>query len=154
MSAVAPAVVDPTFQVEQVTPAELAKLKVGFAVRLINRDLVVDTLHSDEFNDHNQAVLDFLLSVQEGADTKLESSQCNIHGSRMRRQLRPQPALSRSAGEQPVINIKSFLKTEDGSPFYVVPVSSSSLFPNFKGPKPLGVTRAKNQKGKRFTSSA
>lgn len=108
---------------------------------------MVDSLHSDEFNDHNQAVLEFFLSVQESADKKLESSQCPVRGPHIHCRLRPQLALSTPAGVQPTINVKSLLKTEEGNPFFVAPVSSGSLFPQFKGPKPLGVTRAKNQKG-------
>lgn len=140
-------VIDLPSQLEDVTAAELAKLKVGFAVRLINRDLVVDTLHSDEFNDHNQAVLEFFLSVQEDANKKLDASQCPIHGTCFRQRLRSHSALSNHAGEQPVINVKSLLKIEDGNPFFVLPICSKRIFPHFKGPKPLGVTRAKNQKG-------
>jgi hypothetical protein len=45
------------------------------------------------------------------------------------------------------INIKPFLKNEEGNPFYLVPSKSDPLFPQFKGIKPLGVTRAKNQTG-------
>ena len=148
MSVGVPAVVDQPFQVEDVTPAELAKLKGRFAVRLINRELVLDALHSDELNDHNQAVLEFFLSVQEGADKKLESSQCPTHGPRIRCRLRPRPAFSNPAGVPPVIHVKLLLKMEDGNPFYVILVVSAPIFPHFKGLKPLGVTRAKNQKGK------
>jgi hypothetical protein len=45
------------------------------------------------------------------------------------------------------INIKPFLKIEEGNPFYVIPVVSEPLFPQFKGTRTRGVTRAKDQKG-------
>ncbi|KAF9642271.1 hypothetical protein BDM02DRAFT_3193571 [Thelephora ganbajun] len=108
---------------QDISPTEMAKAKAGFAVRLINRDLVVDTLLSDELNDHNQAVLEFFLTVQEDADKKLDST------------------LSNSAGEL-TINVKPFLKREDGNPFYVIPVVSAPLFPQFKGAKALGVVES------------
>jgi len=108
----------------------MGKVKAGFSVRLINRDLVVDTLLSDELNDHNQAVLEFLLSVQEDAEKKLDST------------------LSSASGERPTIAVKPWLKIEDGNPFYVLPVVSPPLFPQFRGIRPLGVTRARNQRGR------
>jgi hypothetical protein len=66
---------DPS-QVDKVTPTEMAKVKTGSAIRLINRELVVDTLLPDRLNDHNQAVLEFFMSIQEEADKKLDESRC------------------------------------------------------------------------------
>jgi len=40
-----------SFQVEDVSPTEMGKVKVGFSVRLINEDLLVGALLSDELND-------------------------------------------------------------------------------------------------------
>jgi hypothetical protein len=48
---------------------------------------------------------------------------------------------------KPVINKKPFLKIEDGNPFYVLPVISAPLFPQFKGPRTPGVVRAGRQQG-------
>ena len=56
-----------------ITPDEMAKAKVGFAIRFINRDLVVDTLLPNELNDHNQAAVEYFLTIQEKADERLES---------------------------------------------------------------------------------
>jgi len=133
MPVAVPPVVDQPFQVEDVTVTELAKLKVGFATRLINsEELVVDALHSGEFNTRNQAVLEFFLSIQEHTDKKLDSGQYPIHGPRIRCRLRPQSALSSHAGVRPVVNIKSLLKTEEGAPFFIIPVGSNKVFPHFK----------------------
>ena len=43
----------------------------------------------------------------------------------------------------------TFLKIKDSNPFYILPVVSAPLFPQFKGVRPLSVTRAKQQKGSR-----
>ena len=43
--------------------------------------------------------------------------------------------------------MKPFLELEDGNPFYVLPVISDPLFPQFKGPRTPGVMRTKRQKG-------
>jgi hypothetical protein len=116
----------------------------GFAIRLINRDLVVDTLLSDELNNHNQAMMEFLMAVQEDADEKLESEffTCTF----------PYPSVdiplaSVRRHRVSTVNVKPFLKVEEGNPFYVIPVVSEPLFPQFKGAKPRGVIRAKGQKG-------
>ena len=51
-------------------------------------------------------------------------------------------------GAKSVVNVKSFLKTEDGNPFYVLPVISEPLFPQFKGPKAsAGVVRTGSRQG-------
>jgi hypothetical protein len=94
-----------------ITPDEMKKVKVGFAICFINRDLVVDTMLSDELNDHNQAVLEFFLTVQEHADKRLES--CAVGCAK------------------PVVNQKPFLKLEDGNLCFALPVSSDRVYPQF-----------------------
>ena len=54
-----------------ITSDEMAKAKVGFAVRFINRDLVADVMLPDDLSDHNQASLEYFLTVQEAADARL-----------------------------------------------------------------------------------
>ena len=61
-----------------ITPDEMLKAKVGFSVRFINRDLVVDSTLSDELIDHNQAALEFFLTIQERADMRLASCEYNV----------------------------------------------------------------------------
>ena len=68
---------DPSLQMPDITPDEMAKAKVGFPIRLINPDLVVDVLLPKELNDHNQAVLEFFLTVQQKADERLGSCEYN-----------------------------------------------------------------------------
>ena len=136
-----------SFQIHDVSATDMAKVKTGFCVRLINRELVVDTLLSDELSDHNQAVLEFLLSIQEDADKQLDASKCIVRASLFCYWLKSLLANSNSPAGQPSVNVRPFLKIEDGNPFYVLPVVSAPLFPQFKGVRPLGVTRAKQQKG-------
>lgn len=133
-------------QVEDISPVKMAKVKAGFAVRLINRELVVDALLSDELIDHNQAALEFFMAIQEDADRTLDSSEYLTHASPSDCWLKVTLALSGSAGGL-TVRIRPFIKVEDGNPFYVVPVVSEPLFPQFKGGRPIGVMRAKGQKG-------
>jgi hypothetical protein len=51
--------------------SEMAKAKVGFAIRFINRDLVADVMLPDKLCDHNQAALEYFLTIQEAADERL-----------------------------------------------------------------------------------
>ena len=53
-------------------------------------------------------------------------------------------------GEEAVelrVSVKPFVKHPPNLPFFVVPVISSVLFPQFKSPKSPGVLRAKGRKG-------
>ena len=50
----------------------MAKVKAGFAICLINKDLIVSTLLPEALNDHNQVALEFFMSVQEDAGMKLD----------------------------------------------------------------------------------
>lgn len=52
-----------------------------------------------------------------------------------------------AGGIKPAVNVKSFLKVEEGNPFYVLPVISEPLFPQFKGPRSPGVIRVGHQQG-------
>lgn len=54
-------------------------------------------------------------------------------------------------GAEDNTKIMPFIKLEEGNPFYVLPVISEPLFPQFKGPKSPGFTRAKCQRGTRST---
>ena len=59
------------FQMPGISSDEMAKAKVGFAVRFTNRDFVVDTLLPDILSAHNQAVIEYFLTVREKADARL-----------------------------------------------------------------------------------
>jgi len=48
---------------------------------------------------------------------------------------------------------RSLLKFEEGNPFYVLPVSSDQVFPQFKGPRNPGVVRVGCQQGVCLTAS-
>lgn len=78
---------DALLQMPDITPDEMAKAKVGFAVRFINRELTADALLPDALNDHNQAALEFFLTVQEAADERLGSCKYNVYGSSLCRWL-------------------------------------------------------------------
>jgi hypothetical protein len=58
-----------------VTAEEMAKAKIGFAIRLFNRDLPEDESLAEELFEHNQALLEFFLSVQEEADERMGSGK-------------------------------------------------------------------------------
>jgi len=70
---------DPLIQLPDITAEEMAKAKVGFAIRFINKRLVVDALLPDELKEHNQAALEFFLTVQQKADERLGPCEYNIH---------------------------------------------------------------------------
>ena len=53
----------------------------------------------------------------------------------------------------PAVNQRAFLKLEDINPFYVLPVTSGPLFPQFKGPRNPGVVRVGRQQGMWFAVS-
>ncbi|KAF9782851.1 hypothetical protein BJ322DRAFT_178294 [Thelephora terrestris] len=118
--------------VPEVTTDEMGKAKAGFAVRLTNPDLVADVLSPQELHTHNQAVIEYFLTVQEAAEARLAAMD----------------GRGGTGPDKPNVNVKSFLKVEDGNPFYVLPVISEPLFPQFKGPSTPGVTRNKRQLGK------
>ena len=48
---------------------------------------------------------------------------------------------------RPAVNQKPFLKLEEVNPLYVLPVTSSPLFPQLRGPRSPGVMRAGRQYG-------
>lgn len=54
-----------------ITTDEMAKAKVGFAIRFINRELVADVNLPDALNDHNQAGMQMLLDLQHYANERL-----------------------------------------------------------------------------------
>lgn len=62
-------------QLPVVTPEEMAKAKIGFAIRLFNRDLPEDESLPEGLFEHNQALLEFFLSVQEEADERMSSGK-------------------------------------------------------------------------------
>ena len=53
----------------------MAKVKAGFCVRFINRDLVADALLPGALDDHNHVALDFFLDIQEDEDENLDASK-------------------------------------------------------------------------------
>ena len=126
----------------------MAKVKAGFCVRLINREIVADALLPDTLDDHNRAVLDFFVAIQEDANEKLDASKhlC-LYTPPYCQLIVSSAVLSKSVSK---VEARPFLKLEGGNPFYGAPVSSPPLFPQFKGIKPLGVTRdtIRNQTGK------
>ena len=58
-------------QMPDITTNEMAKAKVGFAIRFINPNLVADVMLPRQLYNHNQAALEYFLTVQEAADEKL-----------------------------------------------------------------------------------
>jgi hypothetical protein len=133
----------------EVTAEEMAKAKVGFAVRFINPHLVADVMLPDDLQVHNQAVIEFFLTVQEEAEVRLGklivfSSLSIWTDTRLLATIdKPTPMGAAKTN----VNVKSFLKVEDGNPFYVLPVISEPLFPQFRGPRTPGVTRSERQRG-------
>ena len=71
-------VLDALLQLPDITPDEMSKAKVGFAIRFINRDLAVDHMLSDELDEHNQAALEFFLAIQEAADARMVTCECDM----------------------------------------------------------------------------
>ena len=57
-----------------IVTSEMAKVKVGFAIRFGNKDLPEDALLPKKFFEHNQATFEFFLSIQEAADRRMELS--------------------------------------------------------------------------------
>ena len=57
-----------------IVASEMAKAKVGFAIRFGNKDLPEDALLPEKFFEHNQAAFEFFLSIQEAADRRMELS--------------------------------------------------------------------------------
>ena len=53
----------------------MAKAKIGFAIRLFNRDLPEDASLPEGLFEHNQALLDFFLTIQEEADERMGSGK-------------------------------------------------------------------------------
>ena len=68
-----------TTQMPEITTDEMAKAKVGFAIRFINRELVADELLPDKLRDHNQAALEYFLTIQEAADQRLSEYHARIY---------------------------------------------------------------------------
>lgn len=62
-------------QLPVVTAEEMAKAKIGFAIRLFNRDLPEDESLPDKLFEHNQALLEFFMTVQEEADERMDSGR-------------------------------------------------------------------------------
>ena len=56
----------------------MAKAKVGFAIRFVNKDLPEDAFLPEEFFEHNQATFEFFLSIQEAADKCMELSGISL----------------------------------------------------------------------------
>jgi hypothetical protein len=131
----------------EITPEEMGKAKVGFAIRFINRALVADVMMPDALNDHNQAALEYFLTIQEQASAKLGKYCVRCHSLPRRNNVFAaaidKPTSARNT--KSIVNVRSFLKFEEGNPFYVLPVISEPLFPQFKGPRTPGVVRTERQ---------
>ena len=131
----------------EVTTDEMGKVKAGFAVCTVNPELVADTLLPDALHTHNQAALEYFLTIQEQADARL--GKClmlfSLHCSLVDVYVDGMGHPAGSAKQQ--VKLLSFLKVEEGNPFYVLPVVSEPLFPQFKGPKTPGVVRTQRQRG-------
>ena len=135
----------------EITADEMAKAKVGFALHFINRNLVMDVMASDELADHNQASLEWFLVTQEKADERLgKFGLCGSPPSTVHSHILANDSSGIGGSANPVVNVKPFLKVEEGNPFYVLPVVGEPLFPQFKGPRTPGVIRAKRQRGMPF----
>jgi hypothetical protein len=117
-----------------VTAEEMAKAKIGFAIRLFNRDLPEDGSLPEELFEHNQALLEFFLTVQEEADERMSTGGSNGEGEEV---IKPH-----------VVSVRPFVKHPPNHPFFVIPVIGSVLFPQFKGLKSPGVLRPKGHKGR------
>jgi hypothetical protein len=63
----------------EINADEMAKAKVGFALRFVNHDLVVDATVPDQLTAHNQASLGWFFVAQETADERL--GELNSHSS-------------------------------------------------------------------------
>jgi len=68
MSVVVISYYSPTAQMPDITTDKMAKAKVGFAIWFINQNLVM--LPHQLYN-HNQAALEYILTMQEAVDEKL-----------------------------------------------------------------------------------
>ena len=146
---------DALLQLSVVTAEEMVKAKIGFAIRLFNRDLPEDGSLPEELFEHNQALLEFFLSVQEEADEHMGSGKspvfplavhcdanlCLIGGSN---------GEGEEAVKPHVVSVKPFVKLPPNHSFFVVPVIGTVLFPQFKGSKSPGVLRSKGRKGAFF----
>ena len=131
-------------QMSDVTADDMAKVKAGFAIRTVNDELVADVMVPDELKHHAKATVEFFLSVQEASDQKL--GEYHTHSISFVLHINAHPGIS-SSPSGPFLQIKPFLKVENRNPFYVIPVISEPLFPQFKGPSTPGFTRSKRQRG-------
>jgi len=144
-----PHITDAQFQKPHLEMFDLARAKIGFAIRCVTRSLSGDSLLPDEVFEHNQAVLDYLHTVREASDMHMDGSE-SPPSPKTHRQSLSDMCLTDSAEPNPAV--KPFVKKENGCPFFIIPVSSSLLFPQFKGTRSPGVLRTKGQKGRRFAS--
>ena len=141
-------VTDLLSQAKEIDINEMAKLKLGFSIRLINDDLTADAGLPTELAEHHQAMISFFWAIEEAADVRMKNSGC-ICTSPLP-QLADHVHLARQSGKG--FDKKGFAKLEDGASFYTIPVSSAPLFPQFKGAKgkAVSVIRPKNQTGRYF----
>ncbi|KAF9782686.1 hypothetical protein BJ322DRAFT_166115 [Thelephora terrestris] len=117
----------------EIVASEMAKAKVGFAIRFVHKDLPEDALLPEELFEHDQAAFEFFLSVQEAADRRMELSAANNENNN---------------NIKPVLSVKPFIKQEKNLRFYIIPILSSAIFPQFRGAKQPGVLRVKGQRGR------
>ena len=60
-----------------ITTDKMVKAKSGFAVQFINWNLVADVMLPDQLYNHNQAALEYFLTMQEAMDQQL--SKHDVH---------------------------------------------------------------------------
>ena len=117
---------------------------MGFAVRLLTRSLPEDESLPNELFEHHQATVEYLHTVQEAADRYMDGGEF-LSFLRTACQSLSDTCPTESAERNPAV--KPFLKKEGDYPFFIIPVLSPALFPQFKGTKSPGVLRTKGQKG-------
>jgi hypothetical protein len=122
----------------------MEKVKLGFAIRLVNKELPEDAALPAKLFEHNQAAFDYFCSVQEAADKHMNGGESLLFpGTPRQTPSNTFPAVS----TEPNPGVKPFIKKAIGRSYFVVPIISALLFPQFKGKKSPGVIRSKGQKG-------
>lgn len=145
-----PYVTDASFQKMDLELSDVKGMKAGFAIRLINKNIPEDASLPSDFFKHNEAALNYFVRVQEAADVYVEGGEFFLFTTAPNQTLTNiflsgDPAANADTDPNPVA--KPFVKRAENQPFYVVPVVSEVLFPQFKGAKTVGVVRAKGRKG-------
>ena len=142
-----PHITNVPFQKPHFDLVDLAKAKIGFAVRCLSRTLPEDSLLPEKLFEHNQAALDYLHTVREASDRHMDGSEF-LSFPRTHCQSLSDMRLAGSA--KPNHGVKPFVKKENNCSYFIIPVISPVIFPQFKATKSPGVLRARGQKGRRL----